>query len=301
MKLNLLPATVSRGRQSKTAWVASIVIIFVGIGISLAMTITSAAALAASKQEYEDSKGPAEKAYQTSQLANTLMADPKVAALAKNVALSQAMIAHNDRYPDLYNGLIRYIPPFFRVTSMAAAPASDTQSSVTLVGTLNSYQQYADLMLALMRNPEAVSVARSGYNADEEYVPNLTQVDQLGRPRVPGEAPIPDNPLERLAFFEANAKDPNTYTGQGNFGTGTTATRLAMAGESLVTVQLLINHPLQVPNPRATLGAGGGGNTGGFPGGGAGPNMPRGGGPPMGSTPAPAPTPGAGGARGEER
>jgi Tfp pilus assembly protein PilN len=279
MKLNLLPATVSRGRQSKTAWVISIVIIFVGIGISLAMTLSSAKALADAKQAYDDSVGPAQRAYQTSQVADQLMQDPKVSALAKNVSLAQAMIAHNDRYPDLYNSLLRYIPPFYRLTSIAASPASDTQSSVTLVGTLTSYQQYADLMLALMRNPEAVSVARSGYTADEQYVPNLTQVDQQGRPRNPGQAPIPDNPLERLAFFEANASDPNTFTGQGNFGTGTTATRLAMAGESLVTVQLVINHPLQVPNPRATLGGGGGGAVGGPPMGG--PPM---GGPPMGGS-----------------
>jgi hypothetical protein len=206
------------------------------------------------------------------------MALPEVAALMKNVSLAQAMIAHNDKYPDLYNSLRRYIPPFYRLTSMSASPASDTQSVMTLTGTLTSYQQYADLMLALMRNPEAVSVSRSGYQADEAYVPQITEIDQLGRPRKPGETPIPDDPLQRLAFFEAQGAQQAGFTGVGNFGTGNDNTRQAMPGESLVTVQVILNHPLQVPNPSATLGAGGT-QGGGAPGGGGGRGGPMGAGP----------------------
>ncbi len=272
MKLNLLPATVSKGKQSKTAWIASVFIIFVGIGISLALTLMSAKALADAKQAYEESIPPAQRALATAQKADDYMRLPDVIALMKNVSLGQAMIAHNDKYPDLYNSLRRYVPPFFRITSMAATPVSDTQSSVTLTGTLDSYQQYADLMLSMMRNPEAVSVSRSGYQADELFVPQITEVDQAGRPRRPNEAPIPDDPLQRLAFFEAQGAQQPGFTGVGNFGTSTDVTRLAMPGESLVTVQLILNHALQTPNPTATLGSGGAapggvGGGGGFPGG----------------------------------
>jgi Tfp pilus assembly protein PilN len=298
MKLNLLPATVSKGRQAKTAWVASVVIIIAGIGISLVLTLTSAAARKDAEDAYQASIGPAQKAYDTSVKADAIMAQPAVAALSRNVSLAQAMIQHNDAYPDLYNSLSRYIPPFFRLTSLNATPISGEQASVTMVGTLNTYQQYADLMLALMRNPEAVSVARSGYTADETYVPQLTQVDQFGRPRKPGENPIPDDPLERLAFFQAQGgTDPYTYTGTGNFGTGNDNTRQAMPGESLVTVQLILNHALMTPNPRATLGGGGGTNPG-LPTGTGRPNIP---GPGAGTPPGPGgtqPGPAGAGARG---
>ncbi|MEZ0327689.1 MAG: hypothetical protein ACAH95_17470 [Fimbriimonas sp.] len=263
MKLNLLPATVSKGRQSKTAWIASIFIIFVGIGIGLVLTLSSAAALKQAQEDYQASKGPAEAALKESQKADAFMALPEVAALMKNVSLAQAMIAHNDKYPDLYNSLRGYVPPFFRLTSMSASPSSDTQTSVTLTGTLDSYQQYADLMLALMRNPEAVSVARSGYTADEKFVPQITEADQLGRPRRPDEAPIPDDPLQRLAFFEAQGAQQSGFTGVGNFGTPDPDTRGAMPGESLVTVSLILNRGMQTPNPAATIGSGGGTTGGG--------------------------------------
>jgi hypothetical protein len=295
MKLNLLPATVTKGRASRTAWIASVLIIFVGIGLSLAMTIMSAKALSDAKQAYEESIPAAQRAYETSQKADQLMNNPGVANLAKNVALAQAMIAHNDRYPDLYDSLRRYIPPFYRITSIAAAPMGEGQASVTLQGTLDSYQQYADLMLALMMNREAVSVARSGFQTNDPFVPQLTSIDQTGTPRKPGESPIPDDPLQRLEFFQANpGPSAEQYTGIGNYGDPRPVTRFAMPGASLVTVQLILNHDLQVPNPRATLGSGGGGGGG----------IPGGGGPPAGGPPAgvggklggPAPATGGGGA-----
>ncbi len=284
MKLNLLPATVSKGKQSKTAWIISVFIIFVGIGISLALTLTSAAALKEANETYQASLAPADRALRTSREAEAYMELADVKTLMKNVSLGQAMIAHNDKYPDLYNSLRGYFPPFFRLTSLSATPAGDTQTAVTMVGTLDSYQQYADLMLALMRNPEAVAVSRSGYQADEMFVPQITEGDQAGRPRRPGDAPIPDDPLQRLAFFEAQGAQQPSYTGAGNFGSPAPVTRLAMPGESLVTVQLIITRGMQVPNPSATLGSGsgGGGAPGGPPGGGGrGPGSPSG--PPSGA------------------
>jgi hypothetical protein len=287
MKLNLLPATVSRGRQSKTAVVGAVIIALLGVGAGLALTVTAGNQLTDAHKAYDDSKGPADTAFATSQQADALMADAKVINLMKNVSLGQAMIAHNDAYPTLYNGLKPYIPSFFRVTSMAASPVSDTQTAVTLVGTIDTYQQYADLMLALMQHPKAVSVSRSGYQADEKYVPAITEVDQNGRPRAPGQTPVPDDPLQRLAFFEAQGRPSTGFTGVGNFGVAAPVTRLNMPGESLITVQLLLDENVLTPNPRATLGTGGGG--GGF---GGPPAAALGGGRP-GPSPSPSPSPSA--------
>ena len=267
------------------------------------MKQTSADALAQAKDAYEASVGPASKAAATAASADSMMQQDNVKLLTRNIDLAKSMITHNDAYPALYDSLRPYIPPFFRVTSYAATPISDTQAAMTLTGTLATYQQYSDLMLALMRNQAAVSVSRSGFNDDDPYVPQLTQADQIGKPHAPGASPIPDDPLQRLAYFQAQATTPGAYTGQGNFGSGTDATRSNMEGESLVTVQLILNAAIQTPNPRATLGAGGGttgGGGGGFqipgrPGGGGGgagtvPNVP----PPSGGT-------GGGGSRAMER
>ena len=85
-------------------------------------------------------------------------------------------------------------------------------------------------------------------------VPNLSQADQIAAPRLPSQAALPTDPLQRLTFFEGQSQ-PQGYTGVGNFGSGTDATRGAMPGQSLVTVQVVINANLQTPNPRATLSA----------------------------------------------
>ena len=74
---------------------------------------------------------------------------------------------------------------------MNATPIDDNTSTVTLVGTLDSYQQYSDLMLALLRFPDAQSVGRNSYVSTDKIVPALTEVDQNGRPRGVNEAPVP--------------------------------------------------------------------------------------------------------------
>jgi hypothetical protein len=291
MKLNLLPATVSKGAQAKSAWVITIVLAFLSIGGSIAMVMASSKRLADAKAAEEAAKPGAAAAVAMAAKGDTLMQDPKVGGLIRNVALAQAMIEHNAKYPTLYNSMLPYIPPFYRLTQLSATPISDQQAAVTMVGTLGTYQQYADLMLALMRNPNAVSVSRSGFVLDAPIVPNLVEIDQQGKPRKQGEAPIPDDPLERLTFFEAQGSQTQGFTGAGNFGTGTDTTRQAMPGQSLVQVQIVVNAAIQVPNPRATLTASGGGGApaAGRPGGPmGGPPM---GGPPMGGPPMGGPGP----------
>ena len=257
MKLNLLPATVSRGAQLKTAVAISVVIALIGFGLAIALTLMSQANLAEARDEYIAQQRPAAEAVATAASANTLMTQPIVQDLVTNVALAEAMMKHNDAYPDLYNSLRPYIPPYYRLTQLQAAPLSDTQASVTMVGTLDTFQQYSDLMLSLMLNKEAVSVTRSGYTNDELIVPQLVTIDQNGRPRQAGQQPIPDDPLERLAFLE-NQSFPPDYENLSNYGSGTLAVRGPMPGESVVTVQVVLNRNIQTPNPQATITAGGG-------------------------------------------
>jgi hypothetical protein len=161
----------------------------------------------------------------------------------------------------LYDRVKAYIPSFYRVTNMSATPAGPGITTVTMTGNLDTYQQYADLMLALLRMPKVQSVTRAGYVQDAMVVPPLTEQDQVGRPRKPGDPPIPDNWEERLQYFQSNAKTTG-YQGVSNFGSGEPGLRGPMPGESQVTVTMTIAEDLQTPDPLATLKSG---NTGGAP------------------------------------
>lgn len=288
MKLNLLPATVSRGRQTKTAVAVAVIIAVLGSVVAVMVTLASQANLKDAKDAYAEAQPAAARAVATAAQADALMQQPKVVTLVTDVSLAEAMMSHNDAYPDLYNSLRPYIPPYFRLTHVNAVPLSDTQCAVTMTGTLATFQQYADLMLSLMMNKEAVSVARTGYVNNEMYVPQLVSIDQQGRPRRPGAQPVPDDPLDRLAYFTSQPRTPD-YQNIGNYGSGTDAARFAMPGESLITVQYVLNRNIQTPNPQPTITAGGGG---GAPAGGGFPGIPPGAGPPGGIPGVP---PGAGG------
>lgn len=290
MKLNLLPATVSRGAQVKTAVAISVVIAVLGFVGAILATITSQGALKVARDQYQEAQLPAAQAVAKAQEANALMQQPAVANLVTNIGLADSMMKHNNDYPALYNSLKPYIPPYFRLTHLSAVPLSDTQCTVTMVGTLDTYQQYADLMLSLLTNKQAVSATRNGFTNDEMFVPQLVSTDQQGKPRTPTQQPIPDNSLERLAYFQAQQM-PADYQNVGNFGSGTDTTKFAMPGESLVTVEVVLNRNIQTPNPQASL-TGAGGTTGGFGGGGFGGGGTFGG-PPRGGPGGPPSMPGA--------
>ncbi len=254
--------------------------------------VTSNKALEDAKSAYNDSVTPAQEAYTTSQKADTIMNAESSVALIRDATLATDMTKDNDAYPDLYDSLKPFIPTWFRVNSMSATPTSSSSATVTIVGTLDTYQQYANLMLAFSRFPGVVSVSRSGFDDRSVIVTNLTPGDQIGKPHTADAAPIPDDKYERLSYFQSTAQAPQGYTGVGNFGSGTDNTRGAMPTSSLVVVNLPIsNKDLTVPDPRATLSSSGGGAAAG--------------GPPIGGPPggipgagagAPPPPPGAGAA-----
>lgn len=256
MKLNLVPTYVSKEGQSRNSVAIAVVLAVIGIAAAVVMIVFSGQTLAAAKSKEAEQRTRAEQADTQSKKADAMMASEHAKALATNVSLADAMEKHSTVYPDIYDKVIGYIPPYFRITSMSAAPAGEGTCIITLSGVISTYQQYADLMLALLRIPGATNVSRAGYQLDAEYVPSLTPEDQAGRPIKPGQQNLPDDPLARLSALESQGSYSG-YTGVSNFGGDPDLTRGPMPGSSLVTVTVTIPGNLMTPDPRATLSGGG--------------------------------------------
>jgi hypothetical protein len=274
MKLNLLPTYVSKEKQVKQAVIAAIFLFVLGLGGMLAMITLSSQRLAELKTKAAELKPQAEEVVAISSQADQVLQDG--AGIVRNVNLAAAMNRHNGAYPALYDYIKPYIPSFYRVTSMSATPGAGSMVTVTLNGVLTGEQNYANLMLALLRiNPEQATVARTGFLNTSTYVPALSQGDQTARPIKPGEAPIPDDPNARLEYFVSRG-GVTGYTGVGGFGAGTDdPTRGAMPDYSTVSVtwtfpfEYPVGSPvyqgLQTPDPDQTLRAAGAAPVGGAP------------------------------------
>ena len=291
MKLNLVPKYVASESQAKTGIVGGIVVVAACALIAILMTIKSTTDDKNAADQAATQTSAAAAVVQRASEADTIIAQAQQVIL--DTGLANDMDAHNAAYPDLYDRVLPNVPTFFRVTSISAAPADDQSCSVTITGVLHSYQQYADLMLALLRIKGAVSVNRTGYTLDDPYVPALSQDDQTGRPIKPGDETIPDD--QRKALDQMIASGHLTgFQGVGNFGSGDpTDQKGAMPGDSQITVTLMITGvDLMTPLPKDTLassGSGGGGGTGGLPAPGGGPptmdlGVKRGGAGPAGGT-----------------
>lgn len=252
MKLNLLPTTVSKQKRAKTAWIWGGLILVGSAAASVALTVISSGQLADAKARNSEARPKADQAAAVAASADEIVA--KSQTVLKNTSLARAMIAHNAVYPKLYDDLRGYIPSFYRVNSMSATPGGADVSTITLVGTLKTTQQYADLVLALMRFPGAITVSRQGLVDNSAYVPNLDATNQKGEKIKPGQGTVPEDINARLAYFESQAaSSPNGYLNAGGFGGDPTQARGAMPEASLVTIQLVVNRKLQTPDPRATL------------------------------------------------
>lgn len=259
MRLNLVPQTVKTGGTFKGAAVISTLIALAGIGLAVFMVLQSnkekqaaVDAVAAIQPEYD-------KTVQAQKDIENFAAGPEVQGVVRNINLTQSMIKHIDEYPKLYSAIMPYIPSFFRVTHMEAAAGADG-TVVTMTGTISSFQEYADLMLALLRIPQpygpVTSISRAGFQHNDLVVPAITELDQRGRIRKLGESPLPDDPLQRLEaqINAAGATQQNNYLALNGFGSDQpTTVRGAMPNESLITVRLVLPYKMQAPNPRATL------------------------------------------------
>lgn len=293
MKLNLLPQTEKKSRQGKSAIILATLIVLGSIAGYGALTLLPTFALNQAKSGIDTLERQVADADAKSKSADVIIA--QAAPILRNAQLAKAMIDHNDAYPKLYNDIKRYIPPYYRIQTISASPVSDTQSQLVLTGTLTGYQKYADLMLALMRFKDATSISREGYNLNDPVVPALDLTDQKGTMKRAGEAPVPEDGLERLAYFQAKAAAaPSGYQSLG-YGSGTDEVRGPLPDASVVTIRMTVSRDLRVPLAAETLRSGGGGAAapafGGRPGGPGGP--PSGFGPPGGQL-GPAGPPGSG-------
>lgn len=252
MKLNLLPTYVSKEKQGRFAFVLSALIALGALAAMIFLIRTSREALAAEKQRIADARPNAQRAVAISKQADQVITDNR--GLILNINLADAMNKHNTVYPDLYDEVRKYIPDFFRISSLAAVPNGAESCTVTMTGYLTTFQEYADLMIALLRIPGATAVSRSGFQLSDPGVPGLIPEDQTGRMVKPGDPRIPDDPHDRLDQQIANARVTG-FANAGGFGTSDSPTvRGALPTQSTVTVAVVISGKnIQTPNPRATL------------------------------------------------
>lgn len=271
MKLNLLPKHVAKAQGSKTA--AFFALIIAGLGAAgLVWMIQS------SRQELADARAPIDqqranvaRVMGKSQMADTIIAE--MTNIDRNIKLTEAMLTHNAAYVDLYRDVMGYIPSFYRITSLSAAPNGAEGCTVNMQGVLQTHKQYADLAVALYRMPGVTNVTRGGYAIVDPAVPALNEQDQIGTAIKPGEANLPSDPEERLAAIIQRAQQPTNFQNVNNFGTENPL-KGPMPEWSNVTVTMTISgRNIQTPNPRATLlqggtgGAQGGNRPAGFGGG----------------------------------
>jgi hypothetical protein len=253
LKLNLLPKTVDTASKAKRALFGSILLFLLSIVGAFFMVKISSDRLNVANTRLEEVKPLYDNVVKIAADADAIMARPEVREAVVNTSLAEAMNKSNTLYPDVYDFVKPYIPRFFRITSLVATPVDAATSTVSMTGTVKNAQEYGDLMLALLRIPGSTSVSRSGFSAEDITVPRLTSVDQYGRPRKESLAPIPDDPLDRLAYFE-NQPVPSGYFASGGFGEMQAGTvKTVRPGESLISVSVVIPKNLTVPNPRATI------------------------------------------------
>lgn len=266
MKLNLLPTYVSKEGQIRSVLIGSAVMTLAAIGASLFLILSSRGELARQKERVEELRPAAERAVEVAKQADTIIAS--ATGIDRNLKLAEAMSKHNSTYLELYREVLGYVPPFYRVTRIQATPVDDKTCNVQLTGVLGTFQQYADLMLALYRIEGAQRVSRSGFQVTDRYVPGLNLQDQIGLPIRPGEARLPSDPLARLdALVQRSGGATGAFEGAGGFGSAAPGQRGAMPGYSVVTVGVVLqtvadasgkvvkNRDIRTPNPRATIAA----------------------------------------------
>ena len=257
MKLNLLPTHVSKEGQSKVAWVASGLMVVGAIAAGAYAMIWSNQELALAKDRESKNKVYYDTAVATSKKADDIMAGSVV--VDRNLKLANAMLKHNAAYPDLYRDVLTHVPTFFRVTDVTATSLGAGLCTVSLTGVIETYQQYADIMLAMLRIPGATNVTRAGFTDVRPVVPPLNEADQTGRPVRPGEANLPTDPRARLEEMIARAESaPRGFLGAEGFGTPDATRKGAMPDWSQITLVVTLNRDIQTPDPEATLRAQGG-------------------------------------------
>lgn len=292
MKLNLLPSYVSKGAAAKTWLFVMSLLTLLSIAGAVFMMVFSKGALAKAIEDAKALEPEHQKVVNLAKMADGVAANPVAGMVTRNVALSEAMSAHPRKYTAFYRSVTPYIPGFFRINDMSVVPVNENSCRLTLVGTLESYRQYGDLMLGLLRIPGAKNVARSGYVLNDPFLPHVTEQNQFPQYRKLSSSDLPTDVTERLDALIAKASaEPTGFMNVGNFGAEPDQTRGAMPNWNQVTVTVFLEQSpagaaLPGPTPGVAPGAGPGAGPGVGPAGpGAGPTP---------GVPAPGVAPGAG-------
>lgn len=251
MKLNLIPTSAARQGASKITWVIMVLMIVGSIFGAMRMNGKAAAALNTAKGYVDSNQSASNNVNTVTADADTVMSEASGPLL--NIKLVQAMKAHCRVYTDFYDQVFRFIPGYFRLTSISVSPNDANTCSVQMTGTVGSLREYMDLVLALRRIPGSQQVTRSGYQLTHTFVQPISANTQHSWKIKPGEAELTDDPIQRLDAKIAAAHSTD-FVGVGNFGTpGLPRTRGADPSETLLTVGVVITRNLMTPDPRQTL------------------------------------------------
>ena len=207
MKLNLLPTYVSKEKQGRFAVVGAFLLAAVGLLAMLFMIRTSREAVQTQQDRIVAAKPDADRAAATSKQADQIMDQAK--GLILNMNLAESMNTHSKVYPELFDEVKQYIPGFYRISALNAVPNGADSVTVVMTGYLKTFQEYADLMVALLKIPGATAVSRSGFQLNDPLVPNIVPEAQVARPIKPTDPRIPDNPMDRLDLQIAQAQMTN--------------------------------------------------------------------------------------------
>lgn len=223
MKLNLLPKTVAKSVQGRSVMVLmALLVLATAVGSFLYWSRINGE-LGVLKQEAQAKEPLAQQVVATAAEADSILNGAKI--VLTNSELVTAIDRSNMKYPKLYDELLPYIPSFFRMRSITAASAGPTKATVTITGYLKTFQQYADVMIALLRFPNCNAVGRSGFGP-------VAAGDQgpFGyNPDVPDRGPIPGWSAVTLTMslegVDLQAPEPMTTlrTAIQNTGAGATA------------------------------------------------------------------------------
>ncbi len=227
-------------------------LIVASIVLAFFMIATAGKALTEAKADSDAAKGPAEAAVAEAKKADVIIASGT--GIESNIRLAEAMKKHNTTYVELYRDVLSYMPNFFRVRAIQAQPTGDTGAIVQIQGVLYTYQEYADVMLALLRIPGATTVSRDGFNLNEPFVPNINLIDEIGIPGRNGEPRVSSDPLTRFEIMVASSSEPPGFVGVGGYGSPGVPDRGAMPGGSQVNLTVtIVGRNLQTPDPRASI------------------------------------------------
>jgi hypothetical protein len=204
MKLNLVPKTVAKGVAARNALIISILLVVLNLFLALFSHLSHTARLQEWKSAYDQKQVEAQKVVETSKKADEVIRDATI--ILTNTALVNEIRRANTAYPDLYDEIREYIPSFFRVRRMEAVSSGPGTATVTITGYLKTFEQYSDIMIALLRYPKAIGVGRAGFNP----VPP----DQEGpfgySPDVPFRGPAPGwSEVQIFVSVRANLQAPD--------------------------------------------------------------------------------------------